>query len=318
MRSFGLARISRAVPLVAAFVPALVPALLHAQAAKKSAAVNAYGNPATVTPAPTTAAISIRDLQIRLYQFADDSMMGRQVGRLGNKKGTDYIAAEVKRLGLLPAGDNGTYFQVLPFHLRKFTEHSRLTVDGNPIAWNVDVVAVPGQRAPKPVGTVEVIFGGTQGDVATQITAEQAAGKFVVLLPSTTTATTAGGRGAGAGGQAFAMAGMSQADIGHFEGYDAGSIHLINQIEGYGFARQGEGVAFCQAGEMDLTGRLPSNTEGGNLSGSYMHGWSQVAETVRQLRGEAGTRQVAGLQYAMTSLAQTDQAHPILYARGEK
>ena len=204
MRSFGLARISRAVPLVAAFVPALVPALLHAQAAKKSAAVNAYGNPATVTPAPTTAAISIRDLQIRLYQFADDSMMGRQVGRLGNKKGTDYIAAEVKRLGLLPAGDNGTYFQVLPFHLRKFTEHSRLTVDGNPIAWNVDVVAVPGQRAPKPVGTVEVIFGGTQGDVATQITAEQAAGKFVVLLPSTTTATTAGGRGAGAGGQAFA------------------------------------------------------------------------------------------------------------------
>ena len=120
-----------------------------------------------------------------------------------------------------------------------------------------------------------------------------------------------------AGGQAFAMAGLSQADVGHFEGYDAGSMHLINQIEGYGFARQGEGVAFCQAGEMDLGGRLPSNTEGGNLSASYMHGWSQVAETVRQLRHEAGARQVAGVQYAMTSLAQTDQAHPILYARGE-
>lgn len=121
-----------------------------------------------------------------------------------------------------------------------------------------------------------------------------------------------------AGGQAFAMAGLSQADVGHFEGYDAGSIHLINQIEGYGFVGQGEGVAFCQAGEMDLTGRLPSNTEGGNMSASYMHGWSQVAETVRQLRHEAGARQVAGLQFAMTSLAQTDQAHPILYARGEK
>ena len=120
-----------------------------------------------------------------------------------------------------------------------------------------------------------------------------------------------------AGGQAFAMAGLSQADVGHFEGYDAGSMHLINQIEGYGFAKAGEGIAFCQAGEMDLTGRLPSNTEGGNLSGSYMHGWSQVAETVRQLRHEAGPRQVAGLHYAMTSLAQTDQAHPILFARGE-
>lgn len=120
-----------------------------------------------------------------------------------------------------------------------------------------------------------------------------------------------------AGGQAFAMAGLSQADIGHFEGYDAGSMHLVNQIEGYGFVPPGEGVAFCQAGEMDLTGRLPSNTEGGNLSASYMHGWSQVAETVRQLRHEAGPRQVAGVQYAMTSLAQTDQAHPILFARGE-
>lgn len=120
-----------------------------------------------------------------------------------------------------------------------------------------------------------------------------------------------------AGGQAFAMAGLSQADIGHFEGYDAGSIHLINQIEGYGFVRPGEGIAFCQAGGMDLAGRLPSNTEGGNLSGSYMHGWSQVAETVRQLRHEAGPRQVAGLRHAMTSLAQTDQAHPILFTRGD-
>ena len=119
-----------------------------------------------------------------------------------------------------------------------------------------------------------------------------------------------------AGKQAFAMAGLSRDDIGHFEGYDAGSMHLINQVEGYGFAPQGEGIAFCQAGEMDLTGRLPTNTEGGNLSCSYMHGWSQVAESVRQLRHEAGPSQVAGVQYALSSLAQTDQAHPIVYARG--
>lgn len=167
--------------------------------------VNRYGNPEKVAPAPTTAAISVRDLQIRLYQFADDSMQGRQVGRLGNKKGTDYIASEVKRLGLIPAGDNGTYFQVLPFHLRKFTDHSRVTIDGNPIAWNVDVVAVPGQRAPKAIANAEVIFGGTAGDTTTQITSAQAAGKFVVLLPSTAQAVGGGRGGAGGGGgQAFA------------------------------------------------------------------------------------------------------------------
>src|SRR5436190_17365819 len=58
--------------------------------------VNKYGNPPRMTPAPTSAAITARDLQIRLYQFADDSMQGRQVGRVGNMRGTTYIANEVK------------------------------------------------------------------------------------------------------------------------------------------------------------------------------------------------------------------------------
>ena len=130
----------------AAFALALVlvtSAPLHAQ----SSGVNRYGNPPKLAPAPTAAEISARDLRIRLYQFADDSMQGRQVGRLGNAKGTDYIAAEVKRLGLQPAGDDGTYFQVLPYRLRKYTAHSRLTVNGNPLRWNTDFVAVPGARA---------------------------------------------------------------------------------------------------------------------------------------------------------------------------
>jgi len=164
--------------------------------AQKAPTTNRYGNPATLKPAPTTSAITVRDLQIRLYQFADDSMMGRQVGRLGNKMGTDYIAAEVKRLGLLPAGDNGGYFQVLPFHLRKFTVNSRVTVDGNPLLWNVDVVAIAGDAAPRLIVDADVIFGGTIGASDSQITAEQAAGKFVVMMPSPS-AAPAGGRGGG-------------------------------------------------------------------------------------------------------------------------
>lgn len=172
----------------------LVPGLLLAQ----KPAVNQYGNPERLRPAPTTAAITARDLQIRLYQFADDSMLGRQVGRAANQKGTDLIAAEVKRLGLLPAGNNGTYFQNLPFHLRKFTDQSRVTVDGNPVAWNSDIVAVPGLRAPRPVLNAPVVFGGTQGDTATQISAAEAAGKVVVLLPPP-------GGARGGQGQAFTV-----------------------------------------------------------------------------------------------------------------
>jgi hypothetical protein len=169
---------------------AVLPGLVSAQA------TNRYGNPARVRPAPTASGISVRDLQIRLYQFADDSMQGRQVGRVGNKKGTDYIAAELRRLGVIPAGDDGTYFQVLPYHLRRFTPSSRVTVNGTPLAWNTDVVALPGARAPRPIADATVVFGGTQGDTTTQIPAAAAAGKFVVLLP-------APGRRTGPAGVAF-------------------------------------------------------------------------------------------------------------------
>ncbi|MDQ8155010.1 MAG: M28 family peptidase [Gemmatimonadota bacterium] len=176
----------------------LLPLAVLALAARESGAqgkLNSYGNPATVKPAPTTADITVRDLQIRLYQFADDSMQGRQIGRVGNKKGTDYIAAELKRLGVRPAGDNGTYFQVLPYHTKQFTNHSRLTVDGNPLAWETDWVAIPGVRAPRPINAATVIFGGTAGDTTKQISAAQASGKFVVLLPAPPSAAPAGGRG---------------------------------------------------------------------------------------------------------------------------
>jgi acetyl-CoA acetyltransferase len=119
-----------------------------------------------------------------------------------------------------------------------------------------------------------------------------------------------------AGERAFAMAGLSRPDVGHFQGYDASSIHLINQIEGYGFAEPGAGLEFCQQGHMDLDGTLPVNTSGGMLSEAYMHGWNHLAEAVRQLRHEAGSRQVAGVQTSMFSLATTEAAFPLLLTRG--
>ncbi len=118
-----------------------------------------------------------------------------------------------------------------------------------------------------------------------------------------------------AGKQAFEMAGLDRSDVQHFQGYDPSSIHLINQIEGYGFVEPGAGLAFCQEGQMDLDGALPVNTSGGMLSEAYMHGWNHMVEAVRQLRHEAGSRQVAGVNTSMFSLATTDVAHPFLLTR---
>src|SRR5471030_1826790 len=65
-------------------------------------------------PQPTTSAITASDLLTRLYIFADDSMMGREAGTVYNLKGTAYIEREVRRMGLVPGGDSGTFFQNLP------------------------------------------------------------------------------------------------------------------------------------------------------------------------------------------------------------
>lgn len=120
------------------------------------------------------------------------------------------------------------------------------------------------------------------------------------------------------GRQALEMAGIALSDVQHFEGYDASTIHLINHLEGHGFAEPGQGLEFCKSGAMAIDGALPVNTGGGILSGSYMHGWNHVAEIVRQLRHEAGPRQIKDVEISMFSLAQTDQVHPVVFMRGEQ
>ncbi len=119
-----------------------------------------------------------------------------------------------------------------------------------------------------------------------------------------------------AGRQALTMAGLSLADIQHFETGDMSTVNPINALEGYGFAEPGTAIDLCRAGELSLGGRLPMNMAGGMLSGAYMHGWSHVAELVRQLRHEAGPRQVPDLEVSMFNLAQTDQVHPLIFKRG--
>ena len=153
--------------------------------------------PLKMAPKPTAAAISEADLKTRLYIFADDSMMGRQFGREGNRKGTDYIASELKRLGIEPAGDNGTYFQNLPVVVRSFTSKSTMAVDGKALRWNTDFVAVP-SRAPRLFERAQVVYGGVSGDTTDVISSEQAAGKIVLIAPAPRPIT--GGFGAFGGG----------------------------------------------------------------------------------------------------------------------
>ena len=121
---------------------------------------------------------------------------------------------------------------------------------------------------------------------------------------------------AAAGADALGIAGVTVADVDHFEGYDASSIHLVNQLEGYGFVECGQGLAFWKEGHTAAGGTIPTNTGGGMLSEAYLQGWNLVAEVVRQLRHEAGPRQVESAEVSLFSFATTDSAHPVVFTRG--
>ena len=131
-------------------------------------------------PARTQAAITPADLMTRLYLYADDSMMGRLAGSEYNLKATAYIASEVQRMGLKPAGDSGSYFQNVPLVKRGLEPNATISVDGTTLkAWDDFVPRDPG-RATRAFDGAQIVYAGVWPD-STLITPEQAAGKFIVL-----------------------------------------------------------------------------------------------------------------------------------------
>lgn len=101
-----------------------------------------------------------------------------------------------------------------------------------------------------------------------------------------------------AGEASFSMANVSHEDIDVFSVYDSFSMHVVLALEGYGYCPPGGAARFLREQGIGPGGRLPTNTSGGHLSDSYMQGWGHYVECVRQLRGQAGARQVTGARHA--------------------
>jgi hypothetical protein len=175
----------------------------HRTASKPSPAGTVWPDegPRTWAPRPTVPAITANDLRTRLYQIADDSMLGRRVGELGNYKVTTYIGAEFKRLGLKPAGDNGTFFQELAFGPAGFdSAASKLVAGGTPLAPKRDWIpitptAMNGVGVTADLDNVATVFAGRWRD--TSVALEQALFKGkVAVFTSTAAAAGLSGRGA--------------------------------------------------------------------------------------------------------------------------
>lgn len=85
------------------------------------------------------------------------------------------------------------------------------------------------------------------------------------------------------------------ADVDTVQFYDGFAFQPITWLEGLGFCEIGEGGKFIEGGKrIALDGELPMNTGGGQLGWGRLHGFGYAYESVVQLRGEGGARQIPG------------------------
>ena len=104
-----------------------------------------------------------------------------------------------------------------------------------------------------------------------------------------------------AGEDAFRMAGVGPAEIDHAMLYDAFTHTPVYMLEALGFVAPGEGGPFFSEMRTAPGGDLPVNTNGGGLSHTHtgMYGMFAILESVAQLRGDGGARQVEGIELSL-------------------
>jgi acetyl-CoA acetyltransferase len=110
----------------------------------------------------------------------------------------------------------------------------------------------------------------------------------------------------------YAMAGVTRDDVDSLHTYDAFSPNVLFTLERFGFCGRGEALGFVQDGAIEIGGALPMNTAGGLLSEAHVGGMNHMVEIVRQLRGEAGPRQVEGCEVVQWA---TPWADSIVFCR---
>ena len=101
--------------------------------------------------------------------------------------------------------------------------------------------------------------------------------------------------------QAFGQAGLGLADVDCAQLYDCFTGEVLFQLEDYGWCKKGEGGAFVESAAIGPGGSIPVNTGGGLLSCYHLGDLTGMAEAIRQLRGQAGERQINDCNVVLTT-----------------
>ncbi|OCB30177.1 lipid-transfer protein [Mycobacterium malmoense] len=102
------------------------------------------------------------------------------------------------------------------------------------------------------------------------------------------------------GRQLWDQAGLGPSDIQTAILYDHFTPYTLLQLEELGFCERGDAKDFVADGAIELGGRLPINTHGGQLGEAYIHGMNGIAEAVRQIRGTS-VNQVPNVEHVLVT-----------------
>ncbi len=93
--------------------------------------------------------------------------------------------------------------------------------------------------------------------------------------------------------EVYQLADVARQDINGLFTYDAFTPLVLFVLERFGFCAPGSAASWIQDGRIEIGGELPVNTSGGLMSEAHVSGWNSICEIVRQLRSQAGPRQIA-------------------------
>jgi hypothetical protein len=114
------------------------------------------GKPLLAPPALT--AITEKDLKTDLYNMAGDHFRGREAGTLDELKASVWLAEEIRKIGLKPAGDDSTYFQFFNMRRNRISQSSSIQIGNQALQVWKDVLVA--QTAPATV-SVPIVFAGS-------------------------------------------------------------------------------------------------------------------------------------------------------------
>lgn len=121
-------------------------------------------------------------------------------------------------------------------------------------------------------------------------------------------------RAAALGRHLWRNSGLGPSDVDVANLYDGFSIHTPLWLEALGLSEPGQGLSMIGAGETAPAGRLPINTSGGNQGAGRLHGIPHLMESVLQVTGRAGPRQIDGAEVAVTTVGGMASAGGVVFS----